>query len=563
MGQSSALTNAQIARAALLVLLGFLASGVMGFIRTAVLAGQFGTSEAHDAFIAAQRIPEVIFVLVAGGALGSSFIPIFAQQRESATEQAWRLASAVMTLAASAAALLGLLVFVFADLLVSQILLPGRSLEAQALTASMTRMMMVTPFIFSISGLVMGILQTHGLFLLPSVAISMNSLGIIFGALVLAPLMASVPFSSVELALSIDGLAQSNQYSLLPIDQVGNSSVYGLAYGAILSALLHLAVQIPGLIGIRARLRPLFDWRVPGVLPVLRLMGPRILGLAVVQINFIVNIILTSSMVEGSLAALNIAFQLMFTSLGVIGQSVGSAVFPTLAALFAANNVDGFKDRLATALRSVLFLSFPATVAFIVFGESIVSIFERGEWTAESTRATAWALGFYATGIAGFALLEVLSRAFYALADTWTPVLVGIGAMISNIVLSLIFVQIIGDPQDLTRGPFAGLALANALTTLVEAIILWALMRRRLGLLSGSTDLNDAYVFSGAGRSALAAVGMGALLMLLPQIIVLQGLPYVMLGVIAGAGCFFALSILLGLDEARAVPRLILRRLRR
>jgi len=174
MGESRALSNSGVIRAALIVLVGFLASGVLGFVRTGVLSAYFGTSAQHAAFLAAQRIPEIIFVLVAGGALGSSFIPIYAQQREMDEGKAWRLASAVMTLTACAAGVLGLLVAIFAQPLVETILLPQSTPEIQQLTVNMTRIMAVTPFIFAISGLIMGILQSHGLFLLPSVAISMT-----------------------------------------------------------------------------------------------------------------------------------------------------------------------------------------------------------------------------------------------------------------------------------------------------------------------------------------------------------------------------------------------------
>ncbi|RMG84809.1 MAG: hypothetical protein D6712_10620, partial [Chloroflexi bacterium] len=308
--QTRALNNREIARAAIIVLLGFLASGVLGLVRTAVIAGTFGTGAALDAFLAAQQIPELIFVLVAGGALGSSFIPVYARLREHDDDTAaWRLASATMTLSALAAAVLGIVLALTAPLYIP-LLMPDSAPEVQALAANLTRLMMVTPVIFAISGLIMGLLQAHQLFLLPSVAISMNNIGLMIGALIIA--------------------------RMLPADtgiaQVGGANVYGMAYGAILSALLHLAVQLPGLKQIKAQLRLLPNWRVKGVMEVLRLMGPRVLGLAVVRVNFLVNIFFTSAMIEGSYTALYTAFTLMFFVLGVIGQSIGSAVFPSLAA---------------------------------------------------------------------------------------------------------------------------------------------------------------------------------------------------------------------------------------
>ncbi|MGJ3240193.1 MAG: murein biosynthesis integral membrane protein MurJ [Anaerolineae bacterium] len=556
MSQSRALSNSQLIRAALVVLAGFLASGVLGFVRTGILSAQFGTGDALDAFYAAQQIPELIFVLVAGGALGSSFIPVYAKRREEDERESWRLASAVMTLASLGAGVLGLLVMLFADPLVQYILLPASPPDVQTLTANMTRMMMVTPFIFAISGLIMGILQSHGLFFLPSVAISMNSIGIMIGALMIAPVIASQPYGALDVLASANVLS-STRLNTLPVDQVGGLSAYGLAYGAILSAVLHLLVQLPGLRQVKARLRILPNLRVAGVLEVLRLMGPRVLGLGVVQINFVVNIILTSDMTSGSYTALRTAFTLMFFALGIIGQSVGSALFPTLSTLYAENNIASFKERLAGAMRSVLFLAFPATVAFIVMGEPIVSIFERGQWTQESTQGTAWALAFYATGIAGFVLLEVLSRAFYALSDTWTPVKIGIGAMISNIILSVIFIQMIGDPNNLARGPYAGLALANASTTLIESLILWWLMSKRLG------GINDRFILRGSLKAIGASLIMGGVLWGLMRALPINGVPLALVGAIVGGAVFFAVSIALGLQEAQAVPMMIWRRLRR
>ena len=155
-------------------------------------------------------------------------------------------------------------------------------------------------------------------------------------------------------------------------------------------------------------------------------------------------------------------------------------------------------------MRGVLLLAFPAMVGLILLGAPGISVlFQRRAWTAEDTAATAWALAFFALGIAGHCLLEVLSRAFYALSDTRTPVLIGIASVVSNIVLSLVFVHIIGNPASLSRGPFAGLALANSLTTLLEGFTLWLLLRRRIG------DLNDRSIVGGASRSLAAAVGMG------------------------------------------------------
>ncbi len=529
MSANTALDNRQVIEKALIVLVGFLASGALGLLRIAVVGAQFGTGAANDTFAAAQQLPETVFVLVAGGALGSSFIPVFARFREQDPQQAWRMASAVMTISAATAAIFGLLVAAFAPHLAEHLIFTDRPPEQQQLMVEMVRLMMITPFIFSISGLVMGILQSYAAFWLPALAISMNNIGIIIGAMIIAPALPPHP----------------------NVGQVGDLNIMGLAIGAVLSAVLHLLAQLPGLIKIRARLRILLSPGIPGVMDVLRLMGPRVLGLAVVQINFYVNIRFASGMVDGSVVAIRYAFMLCFFVLGMIGQSQASAVFPTLAALRAQGDFAGFRDRLASAMRNVLFLAFPASAMLIVLGQPLVSILQRGAWTGESTQAVAWALSFYALGISGFALLEVLSRAFYALEDTWTPVIAGLAAMLSNIALNFVFIQFIGDPESLARGAFAGLALANALTTIVEALVLWWLLRRRLAKIDATVDTRDREILFSAGGSLLLSLIMAAIISLLMVATTASGWKAAGIGLIAGAVVFFGGGYLFDLSETR------------
>ena len=535
MTQTRALTDRQITRAAAVVVAGFLTSGALGLVRTAVIAAVFGTDVQVEAFFAAQRIPEALFVLVAGGALGSAFIPVFTRylDNDDANDHAWKLASATMTLSAGAALLLSLLAMLTAPLYVPLIAPESAGPGVQLLTTRLMQLMLITPVIFSISGLLMGILNAHQLFMLPAIAIGMNNIGLIVGALVFTRLIPTAD---------------------------GAPSVFGLALGAVFGALLHLAVQLPGLSRIQGRLRLSIDWRLEGVSEILRLMAPRVLGLAVVQINFLVNVRLAFPMAEGSVAAITYAWTLMFFALGVIAQGVGTALFPTLSALYAEGNMDSFRDRLASAMRSVLFLSIPATVGLMLVSEPLVGTLfgGRGAWTEQSTQAVAWALAFFSLGIAGHSLLEVLSRAFYALHDTWTPVWAGMLAMVSNITLSLVFIQFIGEPGNLARGPFAGLALANALTTLAEGVLLWWLMRRRIG------GVNDSNVLDGVWRT-LAAAGVMGLVVLAVRMTSTFTQPLVSLSVLglAGAVVFFAVAAALNLSEARTVPALVLSRFRR
>lgn len=540
MAQIRVLSAAQMLRAALVVLLGFLASGILGLIRTAAYAAAFGATDELDVFYTAQRIPEIVFTLVAGGALGSAFIPVFNRYSDEQNAEKWRFASVVTSWSAMAAAVLGLILALTAPSYMP-VLLSNQPAEYQALAADLTRWLLITTVIFSISGLMMGILNAHQQFLLPALAISMYNIGLIVGVVVIAP---NLPTDS----------------GLFAYNASGDVNVYGLALGAVLGAVLHLLIQVPGLIRVRAQLRPLFRFNVTGTGLVLRLMLPRVLGLAVTQINFLVNVYFADGMAEGSNSVLTTAWFLMFFALGIIAQSAGTAVFPSLAKLAADGDLKGFGERLRPILSAVLFFALPASIGLMVLGEPLVRLLtEREAWTAQATAGTAWALAFFAVGVAGHALLEVLSRAFYALGDTRTPVIIGIISLVMNIVLSIVFIQFIGDPTSLARGPIAGLALANSVTTLVEAGVLWFLLHQRL-----KDSLGSRILLQRVARMVLGAACMGlGVWAIVGALNTAPTLVIVGVGGLAGVFIYFALTATLRLPEATALPMMVLRRIRR
>ena len=523
---SRALSGGRMARAALLVMLAYVSSGVLGLVRQSLLGSAYGATLELDAFVAATRVPELLFNLIAGGALGSAFIPVFTGMltRED-QEGAWRLAGTVFSLLMLVSVALAVAAYALAPQIVRGVLLPGDSPDKQVLAADLLRVMLSTVAIFGASGLLMGILNAHQHFWRPAFATSMYNLGIIAGVLFLTPAL----------------------------------GIYGVAWGTVLGALLHLGIQLPELRRLEARWRPSLNLRTPGVVKVMGLMVPRIVGQAVIQINFVVITAFTSFMVDGAQVSVTVSFTLMFTVLGVLGQAIGTTVFPSLSALAADEDWPGFQRLLGTTFRSVLFLAIPATVGLIVLAEPLVAaLFERGEWLPEATAGTAWALQFFALGLVGHALLEILARSFYALHDTWTPVLVGVVTMLVNFALDVILIRVMGEPGSLARGPFAGLALAMTLSTALEAGTLWLLLRRRVGGLDGGR------VWALAWRSGLAALLMGLVLVafdrLLPGVHAMVALA---LGGGIGLGVYFGAAALLRLNEALTVPRLVLGKLRR
>jgi putative peptidoglycan lipid II flippase len=512
----------KVMRAAGTLMIGLLASGILGLVRQVVISATFGAGQDLDAFYAALRVPETLFVLVAGGALGSAFIPVFSRFLAAEdTKGAWTLASATLTFVSLFGTAAALIAFILAPWLVETFLVPGAPDASQALTVELMRIMLVTVVIFGASGLVMGILNGNEHFSTPALAPTLYNLGLILGALL-----------------------------------AGEYGVHALAWGAVLGALMHLGIQIPVLSRLPGfRLRPAFAGE--GLREVLFLMGPRVLGLGVVQLNFWVNTTLTSDMAPGSLTALTTAFALMFTVLGVLGQSVGTAVFPTLSRLHAEGQDEAFGRTLLGALSSVLFLSIPAGFGLAALSNPIITVlFERGEWSSTDTQGAAWALTLFSVGLAGHAALEVLARAFYALHDTWTPVRVGGLTMLLNIVLSFVFIRLMGYPgeTDFARGTFGGLALSMTIATAIESSLLWFLLRRRI-------HLDDRAVLQGMGRTFLASSGM--LLGVWGWLLITQewhALIRLLGGVALGGGIFWAAALFFRIEEARIVPQTFLAR---
>lgn len=426
----------------------YIVSDVLGLARNVAISYQFGTSADVDAYLAAFRVPDFIFNLLAGGALASAFLPPFTKHlAANDVRGAWRLASQVINLVFVVTAAICIVAALLADPIVHYLVAPGFSPAEQQLTANLMRLMLLTPIIFSVSGIVMGILNAHQHFLLPAAAPSMYNLGIVIGALVFAP----------------------------------HFGVYGLAFGVVLGALLHLGIQVPWLLRAHIPYTRSLGWADASVRSVVRLMIPRAIGSGAVQLNFWVNTVLASLLPIGSLAALNYAFLILLLPEAVIAQAIGTVLFPTFARLVAEQKHDELRRAFSTVFRGVLFFAVPSSVGLYLLRTPIIALlFQRGDFTADSTAQTALALQFFAIGLFAHSGLEILTRAFYALHDTATPVKIGVASVVVNIILSVLLIQ------SFAQG---GLALANSLATIAEMFVLLWLLRPRLDGVDGRTIL--------------------------------------------------------------------------
>jgi len=500
----------RILRAATLVMALFFLSRVAGLAREMIISARFGTSADLDAYLAAFRVPDLLFQLIAGGALGSAFIPVFAGcvARRDLTG-AWRVFSAVTNLVLLLLTAVTIATAAAAPWLVSTILAPGFSPAQQALTADLMRWMLISTVIFGVSGIIMGVLNSFNHFLLPALAPVLYNLSIIAGAWFLAPTL----------------------------------GVHGLVIGVVVGAALHLDVQLFGLWRRGARYYVTLGLADRKVHEVARLMGPRVLGLAAVQLNFWVNTILASALPAGSLSALNYAWLLMLLPQGIVAQGVATAAFPTFAALEAQGRRTELRQIISGTLRAVLFLAIPAAAGLFVWRVPLIRLLlERGEFTASSTALTAAALMYYALGLVGHSVVEIVARAFYALHDTRTPVIIGVAAMAGNVLLSLWL-----------RGPLghAGLALANTVATSVEMVLLvWLLSRRLHGL--EWPRLWATVIKGGVAAGVMAAALAWAAREWASQPVLLVA----PLGLAAGGLLYLAVAFVLRMPEVRTLARL-------
>lgn len=508
-----------LAMAASVVALGFLGSRLLGLVRTVVIAHQYGTSPQLDAYFVAFRIPDLIFQLLAGATLGSAFIPTFARVVAGQDErEGWRLASSVLNLL-----FLATLFFAVVGLLLAPLLVPatapglgdetGQNAELTSLAVDLTRIMMLSPVLFAVSGMFMGILNARHHFLAPAFAPMFYNAAIIVGAL----------FSD---------------------------NVKVLAGAVVVGALLHLVVQLPALKLVGMIWQPLWDWRDRAVREVGRLMVPRVIGLAAFQINFLVATFFASTVGTGAISAVNYAWLVVMTPLGLFGMAISTAVFPRMAEQ-AARDGDELRDTVSKSLRLILFLTIPATVGLVLLAKPITAFLLRGgSFDEASTDLVVGALVFYAIGLFAHSGIEIISRGFYALSDTRTPVAFAVVSMVINLVLSIALVWPFG---------IKGLAAALSIATIVEFTFLTRNLGRRIG------GLDARHLAFSVSRTLMASIVMGEVLLLWLAALRLAGILdldrkidaafAVTGGVLLATAVFFYVSRLLRSDEAEVLAQ--------
>jgi putative peptidoglycan lipid II flippase len=483
----------QLFKAAGIIAAASIMSKILGFFRETSMAAVFGASHITDAYLVALIIPSMLFSIV-GSALTTTLIPVYTQRLHEEGEQAgWQFINSLLNfvlIACLAITGIGLL----AAPMIVRVVAPGFQGGTYALTVSLTRVLLLTMIFQGAIAVFVGLLQAKQRFTLPA--------------------LIGIPYNIILITAIVWGGR--------------HFGITAVAAGMVLATLSELLVMLPGLKGIRFSYRWLLSLRDSGMMTVGKMLLPIILATGAGQMGLIVDRMLASGLQEGSIAALNFGYLLSQFPLGIFAVAVSTVIYPTFSQYAATKDLAGLRRALVGGVRVTLFVVVPMSVALIVLRAPIVRVlFQRGAFDPRATGLTASALLFFSLGLAPMALRDLISRVYFSMQDTLTPMLLGIGAVALNIGLNFLLI-----------GPLAhgGLALSTSLAALFAMVTLFVFLRRRIGGLGGKEMLD------GFWRICVASGAMGLMVTIAwaPLASLCQGR-----GFIWNAGCL-AVTILIG-----------------
>lgn len=450
-----------IAAAAGITFLGNLASRILGLARQSAMSHVFGTEGSLSAFFAVSAVPKMIYEMLIGGMLSAALVPVLSDYADKENkEDLWRLVSILLSLATVVMAGIILLLELLAPL-IADLLVPGFSAELRTITAMLTRIISPVLLLFSASGIVTAVLYARKDFTYPAMGAAVYNAGMIISVLFLEPFIGAA-------ALSV---------------------------GVLLGGFLQLAVQSPGLRGMRLTFT--LNWSHPALRRILKLYAPVALSLIISNIGIVIDRSLASRTTEQAIAWMMDATYFIQFPLGLVSMAISLAILPTLSRIDVSNNLKAFTSTVSLGLRLVLALIIPAAVGLLVLGQPVIAlVFEHGEFVTFDTAQTSRALRYYLLGLPFAAIDLPLVFAFYARKDTLTPVLVGIAGV-------LIYLAVGPALAFLLHMGFLGLVLANSIQLTSHAIIMLILFRRRFGGIEGNRIIRT------VAKASVASIVMG------------------------------------------------------
>ncbi len=435
----------KVAKAAMGLMAATLVAKVLGFGRELALASAYGASSVSDAFLVSMNIPVVIFSAI-GTSLSTAFIPLYCDINSKKGEKSSRkFTNNVFNIVVLICLALSLLGIIFTPQIV-KLFAVGFKGETLKLAVYYTRVMILGLSFLGMSYIMTAYLQVKENFIIPGIMSVPFNIMIIF---------------SIFLSVKINPL-------ILP-------------FGSLIGLLFQFLIQYPFARKKGYKYKPYIDFKDEHLKRMIWLIAPVLIGVAVTQINTMVDRTIASTLVEGSISALNYATKLNQFVMGMFIVSISSVVYPMLSKLSSENNKEKFNKSIITSVNTVVLLVIPISIGAIILANPIVKLlFQRGEFDARATQMTAVALTFYSIGMIGYGLRDILGKVFYSLQDTKTPMINGVIAMILNIVLNIFFIKF-------TNMQLAGLAFATSISALTTITLLFISLRRKIGNFGGKS----------------------------------------------------------------------------
>ncbi len=501
-----------------------LAAKVLGLVRDMLLAQSYGTGMEANAFLAASRIPLLFFDIGLGAAIASTFIPVFNEYLESGDKKkAIHFSNQFVNIVLLITGLLSIIGIVFAKQFAT-IIAPGFDEQTYLLTVQLIKILFPMIIFTGLAFSLVGILQSFNEFNVPASISLVSNLTIIL-------------------------------YFVFLNQKFG---IYGLAVTMVVAWSLQVVVQIPALIKKGYTYKLTVSFRSEGIKKVALLALPILVSTWVQPINAMVNINLASFLSEGSVAALDYANKLYIIVVGVFTYALANFIFPSLSRMSASENREQFVALMKTALRTVIYFISPMMIGFILLRVPLIKlVYERGAFDSASTQLTSTALLFYSMGMLAFAIQDIMNKGFYALQDASTPMKIAVGGISLNILLSFVFVKLVGTG-------IGGLALAASIAAIVISGSLLYTMHRKLGKFI-DTELMKYFIKVLFSTGVMGIIVYFVKLFLPVQLgyTIIGKVVYLMIPVCTGVLAYGIITYILGIQEARIAVGLIKDKLKR
>ncbi len=446
-----------------------LLSRVLGLVRDAIIAGKFGSDGFTDAYRLAFAVPDLLFFLIAGGALSSAFIPVFSEYLHTERErEAWHIFSVVTTFMSLLVIVFIVAAWIFAYPL-ARTVAPGKEAEWIPYIVQMSRILLPAQFAFFIGGIMFGTLYANQRFSVPGLGPNIYNIGIIIGALVISAFV--------------------------------TPGVVGMSWGALVGAFAgNIVIPYLAIRKIGVQFKPSLDLSHPGVKKVFRLMLPVVLGLSLPGVYALIMGAFGSFYEDGVVTYLEFSNKLMQAPLGIFGQSLAIAVFPALTQFYAQNRMDMYRNQLGSTMRTVIYLTVPIAVLMFVMAPQVVgTMYEHGKFNAVDAAATSNCLRFFAIGIPAWCLHPILMRGFFAIQSTVTPIVLGTAT--TALFVSLIFIL------RATSLGYLALPLSGSISAIALIIALSIAVSGKIGGLD-TKSIIVTFAKSIVGSVGIAAMGL-------------------------------------------------------